>query len=66
MTRISYLDIAQRTAHPPRPKEFLFFTRTFELDRRLPNSHLVIYPDAGHGGVFQFHEDSVTRALELL
>ena len=30
---------------------------TVDLDRRLPNSELVIYPDAGHGGVFQFHED---------
>jgi pimeloyl-ACP methyl ester carboxylesterase len=39
---------------------------TVELDRRLPNSHLVIYPDAGHGGVFQFHEDFVKRALEFL
>jgi pimeloyl-ACP methyl ester carboxylesterase len=39
---------------------------TVELDRRLPNSQLVIYPDAGHGGVFQFHEDFVKRALEFL
>src|SRR5829696_5627527 len=39
---------------------------TVDLDRRLPNSHLVIYPDAGHGGVFQFHEDFVKRALEFL
>mgnify|MGYP006191094225 CR=1 FL=1 len=30
---------------------------TVELDRRLPDSQLVVYPDAGHGGVFQFHED---------
>ena len=30
---------------------------TIDLHRRLPNSQLVIYPDAGHGGVFQFHED---------
>jgi pimeloyl-ACP methyl ester carboxylesterase len=37
-----------------------------ELDRRLPNSQLVLYPDAGHGGVFQFHEDFVKRALEFL
>jgi pimeloyl-ACP methyl ester carboxylesterase len=37
-----------------------------DLDRRLPNSRLVIYPDAGHGGVFQFHEDFVKRALEFL
>jgi pimeloyl-ACP methyl ester carboxylesterase len=39
---------------------------TVDLDRRLPNSQLVIYPDAGHGGVFQFHEDFVKRALEFL
>jgi pimeloyl-ACP methyl ester carboxylesterase len=39
---------------------------TIDLDRRLPNSQLVIYPDAGHGGVFQFQEDSVRRALVFL
>ena len=39
---------------------------TVELDRRLPDSQLVVYPDAGHGGVFQFHEDFVKRALEFL
>ncbi|WP_037496613.1 alpha/beta fold hydrolase [Solirubrobacter soli] len=39
---------------------------TVDLDRRFPNSQLVIYPDAGHGGVFQFHEDFVKRALEFL
>jgi len=39
---------------------------TVDLHRRLPNSQLVIYPDAGHGGVFQYHEDFVTRALEFL
>jgi pimeloyl-ACP methyl ester carboxylesterase len=39
---------------------------TIDLDRRLPDSQLVIYPDAGHGGVFQFHKDFVKRALEFL
>jgi pimeloyl-ACP methyl ester carboxylesterase len=39
---------------------------TVDLDRRLLNSQLVLYPDAGHGGVFQFHEDFVKRALEFL
>src|SRR4051794_4689056 len=39
---------------------------TVDLDRRLPNSQRVVYPDAGHGGVFQFHEDFVKRALEFL
>jgi pimeloyl-ACP methyl ester carboxylesterase len=41
-------------------------TNSVELDRRLPNSQLVLYPDAGHGGVFQFHQDFVKRALEFL
>jgi len=41
-------------------------TNTVDLDRRLPDSQLVLYPDAGHGGVFQFHEDFVQRALEFL
>jgi pimeloyl-ACP methyl ester carboxylesterase len=39
---------------------------TVDLDRRLPNSQLVLYPDAGHGGVFQFHQDFVKRALQFL
>jgi hypothetical protein len=39
-------------------------TNTVDLDRRLPNSRLVLYPDAGHGGVFQSHQDFVTRALD--
>src|SRR4051812_11529515 len=39
---------------------------TIDLDRRLPNSQLVLYPDAGHGGVFQFHDNFAKRALEFL
>nr|WP_218892976.1 alpha/beta hydrolase [Streptomyces sp. Ag109_G2-15] len=27
-----------------------------DLAHRLPNASLRIYPDAGHGGVFQHHE----------
>jgi pimeloyl-ACP methyl ester carboxylesterase len=34
---------------------------TVDLDRRLPTSQLVVYPDAGHGGVFQFHEHLSSR-----
>lgn len=37
-----------------------------DLAQRLPNSHLVIYPDAGHGGIFQYHEQFVPTALEFL
>jgi pimeloyl-ACP methyl ester carboxylesterase len=39
---------------------------TYDLARRLPNSQLIIYPDSGHGAVFQFHDDFVARALEFL
>jgi pimeloyl-ACP methyl ester carboxylesterase len=39
---------------------------THDLARRLPNSKLIIYPDAGHGGIFQFHADFVPQALEFL
>jgi len=37
-----------------------------DLARRLPNSELVIYPDAGHGGIFQFHGQFVEKTLEFL
>ena len=37
-----------------------------DLARSLPNSDLIIYSDAGHGGVFQFQADFVPKALEFL
>jgi pimeloyl-ACP methyl ester carboxylesterase len=39
---------------------------TFDMAKRLPNSELKIYPDAGHGGIFQFHDEFVPQALEFL
>ena len=39
---------------------------THDLARRLPNSDLIMYPDSGHGGVFQYHADFVPKALEFL
>jgi len=39
---------------------------THDLARRLPNSQLIIYPDAGHGGIFQFHADFVRSTLGFL
>ena len=41
-------------------------SNTHDLARRLSNSQLIIYPDAGHGGMFQFHADFVPSALEFL
>jgi pimeloyl-ACP methyl ester carboxylesterase len=37
-----------------------------DLARRLPNARLKLYPDAGHGGVFQYHDDFVAEVLEFL
>ena len=39
---------------------------THDLARRLPNSSLIIYPDSGHGAVFQFYDDFVPKTLEFL
>jgi pimeloyl-ACP methyl ester carboxylesterase len=41
-------------------------TNSYDLARRLPNATLRIYPDAGHGGIFQYHEQFVPEALEFL
>lgn len=37
-----------------------------DLARRMPNAELVLYEDAGHGGIFQYREAFVGRALEFL
>ena len=39
---------------------------SIDLARRLPNAELVLYEDAGHGGIFQFHEDFVKSAQAFL
>jgi pimeloyl-ACP methyl ester carboxylesterase len=37
-----------------------------DMARRIPNAQLVIYDDAGHGGIFQNHRDFVSKALAFL
>jgi pimeloyl-ACP methyl ester carboxylesterase len=39
---------------------------TIDMSQRLPNNELVIYPDAGHAGIFQYHDQFVDKALEFL
>jgi pimeloyl-ACP methyl ester carboxylesterase len=34
-----------------------------DMARRLPNAELVLYEDAGHGGIFQYYEQFVPKAL---
>ncbi|MGH7118680.1 MAG: alpha/beta fold hydrolase [Acetobacteraceae bacterium] len=41
-------------------------SNAIDLARRLPNSELAFYEDAGHGGIFQYHEAFVSKALEFL
>jgi pimeloyl-ACP methyl ester carboxylesterase len=37
-----------------------------DLHRRIPGSELIIYPDSGHGGIFQYHDKFVPVALDFL
>lgn len=37
-----------------------------DMHRRIPGSELVIYPDSGHGGIFQFNDRFVPVAIEFL
>ncbi|TDW92272.1 alpha/beta fold hydrolase [Kribbella sp. VKM Ac-2566] len=37
-----------------------------DLHRRIKDSELVIYPDSGHGGIFQYHEQFAPVAVEFL
>lgn len=41
-------------------------SNSIDLARRLPHAELVLYKDAGHGGIFQNHEAFVETALEFL
>lgn len=36
------------------------------LKNRIPNSEIILYKDAGHGGIFQYHKEFVKSALEFL
>jgi pimeloyl-ACP methyl ester carboxylesterase len=37
-----------------------------DLHRRIKGSELVIYPDSGHGGIFQFHDRFAPVAVDFL
>jgi len=40
---------------------------TIDLAERLPNSELIpLHPDAGHGAIFQNHQQFVPKALAFL
>jgi len=37
-----------------------------DLARRIPGAELVLYPDAGHGGIFQYHDAFLGKARAFL
>jgi pimeloyl-ACP methyl ester carboxylesterase len=37
-----------------------------DMHRRITGSELIIYPDSGHGGIFQFHDKFAPVAVEFL
>ena len=39
---------------------------TFDLGKRISNSEIIVYKDAGHGGIFQYNEEFVKSALTFL
>ena len=39
---------------------------SYDLAKRFTNSEIVIYPNSGHGGIFQYHEEFVKSALAFL
>jgi len=41
-------------------------SQSVALAERIPNSKLEIYPNSGHGGIFQYHERFVPAVLEFL
>ncbi|HEX5350210.1 MAG TPA: alpha/beta hydrolase [Trichococcus sp.] len=39
---------------------------SYDLVQRIPNSKLVIYKDAGHGSIFQYHEEFIKEVIGFL
>lgn len=37
-----------------------------DLARRIPGAQIVLYPDAGHGGIFQYHDAFLAKAKAFL
>lgn len=37
-----------------------------DFARRIPGAELVLYPDAGHGGIFQYHDAFLAKAMAFL
>jgi pimeloyl-ACP methyl ester carboxylesterase len=41
-------------------------SQSYTLAEQIPNAELTIYPDSGHGGIFQYHHEFVPAVVEFL
>jgi pimeloyl-ACP methyl ester carboxylesterase len=39
---------------------------SFTMQQKLPNAQLIIYPNSGHGGIFQYASYFAQQALAFL
>lgn len=37
-----------------------------DMAKRFPNAQIKIYPNSGHGGIFQYHKEFIPQAIEFL
>ena len=39
---------------------------SYDMAKRFPNAQIKIYPNSGHGGIFQYHEEFIPQAIDFL
>jgi pimeloyl-ACP methyl ester carboxylesterase len=39
---------------------------SYDMAKRFPNAQIKIYPNSGHGGIFQYHKEFIPQAIEFL
>jgi pimeloyl-ACP methyl ester carboxylesterase len=39
---------------------------SYDMAKRFPNATLKIYPNSGHGGIFQYYEEFIPQAIDFL
>jgi pimeloyl-ACP methyl ester carboxylesterase len=39
---------------------------SYDMAKRFPNAQIKIYPNSGHGGIFQYHKEFIPQAIDFL
>jgi len=39
---------------------------SYDIAKRFPNAQIKIYPNSGHGGIFQYHQEFIPQAIDFL